>query len=521
MSYKPTFSQSLSLDGLKRWISSELVRISNAFIKNSQQTQITVSTEAPAKPQTGQVVFADGTIWNPSDGRGLYYYDTNTWQFFGSGGGGGGGGGSFTETNDLTASVSWTPVPDSYITQSSVTQHQSQLSISETQIHDLQSYLTAETDPIFSAHAASGITSTQILNWDTAYGWGNHSTQGYLTSHQDISGKADLDSSPTFTGTITAPNVDITHTGYASVTTNIATGGGISGNTKVLNLGTGYGFGGTTTVNIGSSTLTSINTINLNGNVVVSGTVNGVDVDELKYSDTNYFSLRDAYTEHLSTTYKNIPLYNYIFDKATPMATVRILDLTAEVNWLDTIYNSSEYQNDLQVQCTLVVPSGTTNAVSLGSVTPTSGGGYVVGSSYHGWYFVSGDVTHYFNDFGRIHENSGGGMFERTLYAYQYDTDQDRTYFSISTYPSGYSTGTTLYWHPYAWESAGTLLNDWRYADEKGRSGQEPLNFRWKTAYDDRSLKYQLKIKELSASSTQPDRAQIGQSMLKITRQEP
>ena len=67
MSYKPTFSQSLSLDGLKRWISSELVRISNAFIKNSQQTQITVSTEAPAKPQTGQVVFADGTIWNPSD----------------------------------------------------------------------------------------------------------------------------------------------------------------------------------------------------------------------------------------------------------------------------------------------------------------------------------------------------------------------------------------------------------------------------------------------------------------------
>ena len=361
-------------------------------------------------------------------------------------------------------------------------------------------------------------------NWNTAYDWDDHSTQGYLTAHQDISGKADL-SGATFTGSITAPNVDISTSG--TVTTNIATGTGVSGNTKTVNIATGYSTGGTTTVNIAPTSSTTTKQINLNGNVsvdgdiTVTGTVDGVDVGELKYSDTKYFSLRDGYTEHLSTTYKNIPLYNYIFDKATPVATVRILDLTAEVNWLDTIYNGSEYQNDLQVQCTLVVPSGTTNAVSLGSVTPTSGGGYVVGSSFHGWYFVSGDVTHYFNDFGRIHENSSGGSFERTLYAYQYDIDQDRTYFSISTYPSGYSTGTTLYWHPYAWESAGTLLNDFRYADEKGRSGQEPLNFRWKVAYDDRALKYQLKIKELSASSTQPDRGQIGQSMLKITRQEP
>jgi len=36
-------------------------------------------------------------------------------------------------------------------------------------------------------------------NWDTAYGWGNHANSGYLTSHQDISGKADL-SGATFTG---------------------------------------------------------------------------------------------------------------------------------------------------------------------------------------------------------------------------------------------------------------------------------------------------------------------------------
>lgn len=50
---------------------------------------------------------------------------------------------SFTETNNLTSAVTWANVPDANITQSSVTQHQAALSITESQISDLQSYLTA------------------------------------------------------------------------------------------------------------------------------------------------------------------------------------------------------------------------------------------------------------------------------------------------------------------------------------------------------------------------------------------
>jgi len=42
------------------------------------------------------------------------------------------------------------------------------------------SSVPAETDPIFSASAAAGITSTLINNWNTAHGWGNHAAQGYL-----------------------------------------------------------------------------------------------------------------------------------------------------------------------------------------------------------------------------------------------------------------------------------------------------------------------------------------------------
>ena len=45
-------------------------------------------------------------------------------------------------------------------------------------------YLTSytETDPVFSASAASNITSGDITNYDAAFGWGNHASAGYLTS---------------------------------------------------------------------------------------------------------------------------------------------------------------------------------------------------------------------------------------------------------------------------------------------------------------------------------------------------
>lgn len=56
--------------------------------------------------------------------------------------GGGGGSGITEEINDLTTAVTWTTVPDAYISQSSVIQHTGALTITESQIVDLQSYAT-------------------------------------------------------------------------------------------------------------------------------------------------------------------------------------------------------------------------------------------------------------------------------------------------------------------------------------------------------------------------------------------
>ncbi|MFC1980937.1 hypothetical protein ACFLVN_01675 [Chloroflexota bacterium] len=53
--------------------------------------------------------------------------------------------------------------------------------------HSAAGYLTSytETDPVYGASAASDISGTDITDWDTAYGWGDHSAAGYLTSYTE------------------------------------------------------------------------------------------------------------------------------------------------------------------------------------------------------------------------------------------------------------------------------------------------------------------------------------------------
>jgi hypothetical protein len=39
-----------------------------------------------------------------------------------------------------------------------------------------------ETDPVFTASPAAGVTSQKITNWDAAFGWGNHASAGYQSA---------------------------------------------------------------------------------------------------------------------------------------------------------------------------------------------------------------------------------------------------------------------------------------------------------------------------------------------------
>lgn len=46
---------------------------------------------------------------------------------------------------------------------------------------DVLPSIITELDPVFITSQAFSITGTDISNWDTAYGWGNHATVGYVT----------------------------------------------------------------------------------------------------------------------------------------------------------------------------------------------------------------------------------------------------------------------------------------------------------------------------------------------------
>src|SRR5210317_688384 len=77
-----------------------------------------------------------------------------------------------TETNDLSSAVTWANVPDANITESSVTQHQAALSVTESQISDLQSYITASstdtlTNKTLTSPTISGPTITGDATFDT------------------------------------------------------------------------------------------------------------------------------------------------------------------------------------------------------------------------------------------------------------------------------------------------------------------------------------------------------------------
>ena len=74
-----------------------------------------------------------------------------------------GGGGGGVEINDLTSIVTWANVPDANITESSVVQHSGALRITESQIVDLQNYITSGDNVSTLANDANYIISDNSI----------------------------------------------------------------------------------------------------------------------------------------------------------------------------------------------------------------------------------------------------------------------------------------------------------------------------------------------------------------------
>ena len=82
------------------------------------------------------------------------------------------------ETNDLSSAVTWANVPDANITQSSVTQHQAALSITESQISDLGSYITASSTDTLTNKTINFENNTAIVVYAVTASGGNFLIDG-------------------------------------------------------------------------------------------------------------------------------------------------------------------------------------------------------------------------------------------------------------------------------------------------------------------------------------------------------
>jgi len=88
---------------------------------------------------------------------------------------------SYTETDPA-----WTTASASYYTKTNMqTSGNSQLHFSNLTNTPTTISGYGITDAMNTSHAANGITSTNISNWNTAYGWGDHASAGYLTSYTE------------------------------------------------------------------------------------------------------------------------------------------------------------------------------------------------------------------------------------------------------------------------------------------------------------------------------------------------
>ncbi len=69
---------------LQRFLNEQLAEVSRQSATLTPVDLILQEVNvAPARPQNGQVVYADGTNWNPGSGRGIYYFNGSTWNFLG------------------------------------------------------------------------------------------------------------------------------------------------------------------------------------------------------------------------------------------------------------------------------------------------------------------------------------------------------------------------------------------------------------------------------------------------------
>lgn len=306
------------------------------------------------------------------------------------------------------------------VTESDVRAHESAIAISESQITNLQSYLTAESDPVFSAHAASGVTSTKIDQWDTAYSWGNHAEAGYLTSetsHADV-----------------VVDTDFTSAGFMKR-------GASSGTYEIAS----------------TIAFTDLDCVKDEDDMASDSAIHVPTQQSVKAFVEDQENIH-IYVRDYPSDFSLGTSFSDIFEEfETPSYTEKRLH---EIDiHLHLISGSTTAANNGTMIVEAEVPTGNTE-FSLGNATRYGGGK----QTYSGILQVDGDITDKISNGGSIalSTNPSGSYSARSVYGVYYDRADDKTRIEYSEYPSpligANDDPTELFHDPFRFNASGTFI---------------------------------------------------------------
>ena len=409
---------------------------------------------------------------------------------------------SYTETNNLSSAVTWANVPDANITQSSVTQHQAALSITESQISNLQSYLTTHQD-ITGKASLSGATFTGDVLFNNGVKAKFGTDSDLLIYHND--GEPSVIEDAGELGLVLKTNGNI----FAVVTDtneNMITAtpdGGVSlfyDNTSKLVVGeTAITINDDLSVHTGNNMYVRGGDLDVTGDIAVSGTVDGRDlaIDGTKLDGIETNATADQTDAEIKTAYENNADTNAFTD--ADHTKLDGLERTVRQRFQRRGYNNTLSFNSLttsyaQVVSTLRINSGATTAVenvldlnisaNFGDINSTNDGLFIVtvdapnpsnettvnlGTATYitlGVFSVSGDFTKHFSPYCGLSKNSdGSNAFSfSNQQGWDYDPVTDKTTIYFYPYQANTpSTGDTVYLHPFDWETTGTEINGDEY----------------------------------------------------------
>jgi hypothetical protein len=265
---------------------------------------------------------------------------------------------------------------------------------------DSNTYITSESDPVFTASDAFNITSASTSAWNAAYGWGDHSTAGYsLTSHNHsinslsnvvitgtpTDGQAlvwDTSTSKWINETVVQDlSSYLTSASAASIYQPI--GSYLTSESDTLETVTDRGATSTNAITISNTTESTSATT---GALIVSG---GVGVAKDLWIDGNLHVAGTTTTENTKTvaTHDNLIYLNAALDSTITNAVFSSGSITYTAENL--------YTAGMDIRITGVDPAGfniaTGDNLTVASATPTS---FIVIKANPGSSYVSGGTAH-------------------------------------------------------------------------------------------------------------------------------